>query len=421
MKKLKLIELTILMAVIVLLGDDGCDSSCLDFNSQLSHLFGLSHYVYCEQITAATPTTPAAYVALQTSVGAGLPNAVETYSPAGGFDCGTSMNGQAPLPHPKSWASVVSPAGSSSGAGLPRDPRPAAQPFTYRPYGYNNGFVPPSAILPNIPVPSTSSASIPVSCPPNPPDALVVNHLHNTVTRLGTCPFSTKATIPVGSRPLQVAVTPDATLAVVTSFDNAVNFINLSSNGVAFTLNTDASINPAGVAITPDGKKAYITSFNNIKPVILVIDIGSHAILATIPVGNWPQVVAITPDGSQAWVSYPFQNSIDIFDTLTNTETGGRIVASPAGIAFNSTGTRAYVASGGNPGTVVAFDTATLKQIATYTVGTIPVDVVVDPGGRFVVTNNFASANLSIIDTVTGMVVTGASNGKASLGLVPIF
>jgi DNA-binding beta-propeller fold protein YncE len=199
-----------------------------------------------------------------------------------------------------------------------------------------------------------------------------------------------------------------------------VNFIGLTANTVSFTLRTDPSINPAGIAITPDGTRAYVTSFNNINSVILVIDIASHAIMSTIPAAAWPQGAFVTPDGSQLWVSYPFGNEVDVFDTLTNTQSTARSVNAPSGIAFNSSGTRAYVASGGTPGTLVEFDTATFQKLTSYTVGSYPVDVNVLPGGRFVIVNNFGSGNLSIVDTATGKVASGPS-GAASLGLMRIY
>lgn len=72
----------------------------------------------------------------------------------------------------------------------------------------------------------------------------------------------------------------------------------------------------------------------------------------------WPQRLYISPDGSQLCVSYPFQNAIDLFDTLTNTTVTSRGANAPSGIAFNAAGTRAYVACGTGSGTVIAFETA---------------------------------------------------------------
>lgn len=424
--KIKIIEILVLASIIALLGDGGCDSSCLDFETSLNRFLGLSHYIQC----VGTPQTGyhAEESTLSISLSGGGVSPVATYVPASEFDCNTSDNGfGGPLPHMRSGAPIPSapaPFYRSPGSGNSREfdhAHPAAQTPLFKRYGYNDGYVAPGVVDPYIPVPSNSNQSVPSACPANPPDVLIVNHGHDSVTRLGTCPFSSKATIPVVSRPLQVAVTPDGALALVTSFDNAVNFIDLTSNTVSFTLKTDATINPAGVSITPDGKRAYVTSFNNVNSVILVIDIGSHAVLTTIPAGAWPQGAFVTPDGSQLWVSYPFGNEVDVFDTLTNTQTTARVVNSPSGIAFNMTGTRAYVASGGSPGSLVELDTATFQKLGSYTVGNYPVDVNVLPDGRFVVVNNFASGNLSIVDTATGMVVTGQSTGPTSLGLMRIY
>ncbi len=420
--KIKIIETLVLLSIIALLGagGDGCDGSCLDFDIQLSKLLGLSHYIICSKDPVS-----GVYGPMELSVNIPGLTSGETYAPTSAFDCGTSMDGQASLPHMKAAAAIPPDASVSPSLREPSaEVFPNVQGPPYRTYGWNDGYVPPTVIHPNIPVPSSSDRTVPSSCPARSPDVLIVNHLHNAVTRLGTCPLSTKATIQLVSRPLQVAVTPDGSQAIVTNFDNAISFINLSSNAVSFTLKTDGAINPAGVAITPDGKRAYVTSFNNFNPAILVIDIASHAIVTTISSANaWPKGVFITPDGSQAWISYPYSNEVDIFDTLTNTRSAARIVNSPQGIAFNSTGTRAYVASNGTPGTLVVFDTATLQSLKSYTVGTYPLDVKVMPGDQFVLVNNFGSANLSLVDTGSGKVETSkpADNVTQSLGLVPIY
>jgi YVTN family beta-propeller protein len=238
----------------------------------------------------------------------------------------------------------------------------------------------------------------PTTCDSTFPDVFRTDQLDAQVTRAGTCPFQVKARISVPPNPLQVAVTPDGTTAVVTSFFNAISFINLSTNQVTFTLNTDISINPHGLAISPDGTRAYVTSFNTNNAVVLVIDMASKQILATIPTIAFPQGATLTPDGSQLWITSPLGNAVDIIDTLTNTRATGRSIPQATDVAFNSTGTRAYVTS--SPNSVVAIDTGTYQVIKTYTVGQGPTDISMSYADAFLVVTCQTDGTIWIIDLV---------------------
>jgi YVTN family beta-propeller protein len=59
----------------------------------------------------------------------------------------------------------------------------------------------------------------------------------------------------------------------------------------------DSELNPqcgsAAVAITPDGTRVYVT--NAADTAVSVIDTGTNTMVATIPVGPFPEAVAITP------------------------------------------------------------------------------------------------------------------------------
>ncbi len=249
------------------------------------------------------------------------------------------------------------------------------------------------------------------------PDLLRVNHPNGLVDRISTCPFATVAHIPVVSRPLQIAITPDGRTALVTSFDNAVNFIDLASNKVTFTLKTDFTVNPDGIAITPDGARAYITSFNPDNSVVLVIDIASHTVIATIPVTSYPQGIFMTPDGTQAYVTFPLGGAVYIIDTLTNTVANTLGIQAPYGVAFNSTGSRAYITSNTAGGQVQVLETTRYQITQTYQVGLGPIDVAVTYGDRYVVVNNHDGNSISIIDTYNDKITTKATPGTAPLGI----
>ena len=200
---------------------------------------------------------------------------------------------------------------------------------------------PVSAFIPRqvLDLPFVPKYPAPTTCDPSWPDVFQTIHTNAEVTRISTCPFQIKATIPVQTRPLQVKVTPDGSTLLVTSFDNAVTFINLKTNQVTYTLNTDPDVNPHGLAISPDGSTAYITSFNPDNSVVQVIDIASRKVTATIPTITYPQGATLTPDGSQLWITSPYASVVDIIDTLTNTDVTQLDISDTTDVAFNSRGT----------------------------------------------------------------------------------
>jgi len=274
----------------------------------------------------------------------------------------------------------------------------------------------PQRIL-NLPfVPHVPPNTSPI-CSSSMPDVFQTNQLNAAVNRWHTCPFSLVATIPVVAAPLQVKITPDGSTALVTSFNNAVNFINLTSNTVAYTLMTDPSINPHGLAISPDGSRAYITSFN-MNDVVAVIDMASRSIIATIPTAvSFPQGATLTPDGSQLWITSPLSQGVDVIDTLSSTHVFSLNINQTTDVAFNSTGTLAFITSTATvPGTVVEVDTSNYQTVNTFTVGNGPTDIKMSYGDQWLVVNNNADVTVSVIDLVKNTVVTVKVGGNASPG-----
>jgi len=280
---------------------------------------------------------------------------------------------------------------------------------------------PPSVeSLPFAPVFSRDAevAAIPPCDPALQPFSYVVNHDHSTVTAVSPCPARVSKVIPVASRPLQVAMTPDARTAVVTSYDNALTFIDTASNTVSATMNVSQDLFPQGIAITPDGTKAYITSYIDIGPCVFVVDLVGRQVLTRISMPmEYPSSITLTPDGSQAWVSFLEQPGIVIVDTLTNTiATTLSNIASPVGIVFDSYNTKAYIASSTSPGTLFVLNAQTLDIVARVTVGFQPVDVNITPGGRWIFVTHTASDYVAVIDADTNTMVDKITVGPAALG-----
>lgn len=273
--------------------------------------------------------------------------------------------------------------------------------------------------LRDLPFTPPAPASAPTNCDSTFPDVLHPVHTLAVVTRYSSCPFQVTATIPVATRPLQVAITPDGTYALVTSFDNAVNFINLSTNKVTYTLMTDQSINPNGLAISNDGTRAYITSFVPDLPQVVVIDISNlngPKIIANIPLPTnliYPQGATLSPDNSQLWITSPLATAVGIIDTQTNTLATTLSIPESVDVAFNNIGTMAYITSqNSSPGTVYAVNADTYQVVNHYTVGATPTDIQMSYGNQFLVVNNSGDGSVSVIDLVQNQVKTNKSFGN---------
>jgi len=279
----------------------------------------------------------------------------------------------------------------------------------------------PQALL-NLPFPALGSANPQpfLACSASQPNVIQVNHDNASVNRISTCPFALVATIPVTSNPLQIEITPDGTTALVTSYNNAVNFINLATNQVTYTLSTGPNIFPNGIAITPDGQNFYITNFLPSGASLLEYNLTTHQQIFSMSAPTYPQNLVLSPDGAQLFVTFPYANQVWVLDTLTNTLVYTISVQAPRGIAFNSRGTKAYIASTDNPdlsvnpGFVKEFDTGTFQVTNTYNVDVGPNDVAVLYFDQFVMTTNYEGKSVSRINLLTGTVQTFPAGGQLS-------
>lgn len=251
------------------------------------------------------------------------------------------------------------------------------------------------------------------------PDVLMVNHSSATVTRYTSCRGPTVAVIPVAPNPLQVALTQDGSLAVVTSYDNAINFIDTSTN-MATQLSTP-SFYPSGVAISPDDSSAYVTSYidSTGPPALIRVDLITRQVAKTLQLPyQYPQSVGLTPDGAQAYVLFPFQGVLIIVDTLTMTVARTMYLPGPAyGVAFNSTGTQAYLGCRTEPGTIQVIDTATYQIVKSIQVGDNPTDLFI-LDDRVLLTNNFYGQSISVIDLGSLTVIQTLSAPGMPSGMV---
>ena len=292
------------------------------------------------------------------------------------------------------------------------------------------------------------------------PLGYVADHGDDDVVIVDAATNQTKGTIPVGHRPLGVAVDPEGAHVYVSNQDGtngSVSIIDVASKevidvavgndptGVALKLpgtvlyvanRVDRTVsvidtatnqiigsptvgdNPLGVAVDPAGTRVYVV--NKGSGTVSVIDTGTNQVVRTIDVGTNPTHVAVSPAGDRAYVTNNGLSSVSVINTTTLNVTGTIDVGGfPEGVAFSPDGARAYVANKGT-GTLSVIDTALHAVITTVTVGEDASDVSVAPDGSRVYVLNRGEKTISVVDTASNSEIDVDGNTSNGVTRIPV-
>lgn len=274
----------------------------------------------------------------------------------------------------------------------------------------------PEVISVTVTTPSGSSPSTPSSYFVYQGDwqVIVNDRLDASATVIDTITNTVVATIPTGSQPTSVQITPDGTKAyVVNRLSNNITVIDRATNTVIATIPVGSS--PFGLATTPDSTKAYVTNINTSD--VSVISTVTNSVIATVPVGPNPEGLAITPDGSKVYVLNDGDQSVSVISTASDTVIATVSVGSnPITIVITPDGTKAYVTNEPDD-TVSVIDIASNTVITTIPVGIDPEASAISPDGSVVYVANNTSNNVSVISTASNTVIATIPVGIAPIAV----
>ena len=196
---------------------------------------------------------------------------------------------------------------------------------------------------------------------------------------------------------------------------NTVSVINTVTNNVVASI--PVGDYPQGVSASPDGSKVYVSNYRDND--LSVISTYTNTVIATITVGPDPFGLASSPDGSHLYVTNTLSNNIVVVNTATNKiEASITVGARPVGMAINPDGSRVYVTnSDPNANSVSVINTATNLVITTIPVGTSPGGLILSPDGSTLYVINTGSNSLSIINTATNTVTSTIQVGAYPFGI----
>ncbi len=253
--------------------------------------------------------------------------------------------------------------------------------------------------------------------PASPGYAYVPNAISKDVSVINTATHTVEATIPVGTEPYYVAVTPDGSEVYIANlFAGTVSVINTTTNTVIATI--PVGDRPTGITVSPDGKNVYvaIASFGWLA----VISTGSHSVTGSILLdGGQLNAMSISQDGKWLYVTDPASNEVIIVNTATNAVLNNITVGGMSGvfdIATSPTGDRVYV-TGGSNNNLLVINSLTNTLIATIPLGYAAIGCAVSPDGSRVYVTNESNNLVSVINTGNNTVVATIPVGTSPEGI----
>jgi YVTN family beta-propeller protein len=233
------------------------------------------------------------------------------------------------------------------------------------------------------------------------------------------------ATVAVGSRPLDMTLSPDGSRLYVVNNgpggatnQGRISVVDTSTFSVITTTNPLGLGFPFEMGISPSSARGYlaVSKFSGATTTgadrVLIFDTVTDTIVGSIPItgspslpnGTGPIGVALTPDGSRAYVTARLEDRVYVINTITSSVMGGIAVGDrPVGITVSPNGTRVYVANGLNA-TVSVINTSTNTVINTIAFGSgtsaSRTRIALTPDGkRAYITADNTVGNIAIIDT----------------------
>lgn len=232
---------------------------------------------------------------------------------------------------------------------------------------------------------------------------VVANKAEATVSLIDLASGKVAATLPVGTGPHEVAVSPDGRLALIANYGtggqpgSSLTLIDIPGAKVVKTIDLGAYHRPHGMAFLGNNR-ALITS--EASKSLLEVNIQSGKVVRSLRTGQeLSHMVAVTPDGSRAFVANIRSGSITAFDLkarkkIADVQTG----AGAEGIAVTPDGRQVWVTNR-EADTVAVVDASSLKIVKTIEAAAFPIRAEATPDGKRVLVSLAKSGDLAVFST----------------------
>lgn len=231
---------------------------------------------------------------------------------------------------------------------------------------------------------------------------LVANKSDDTLSFLDLSAGEVVTTVPTGTGPHEVAVSPDGRTAVVTDYGrdtagNTLTRVDVVAGQVSGTIDLGDHTRPHGVRFLPDGRRVAVTTEGSRS--LLVVDVESGDIETVIPTRQEvSHMVALSDDAQRAFVANIGSGSLSVI--ALDAEDPRHLRSIPTGDGAEGltvAGGQVWVTNRGE-NTVSVIDPDSLEVAKTLEAGNFPIRAETTPDDSRVLVTNARSAELGVYD-----------------------
>ena len=252
----------------------------------------------------------------------------------------------------------------------------------------------------------TPTATLTVSETPTPAGTATATATATETATTGETPVATStpsASATITATPsVPETATPTPTLSgaglayVSNSASHSVSVIDVGTNAVVNSIPVGTV--PFGVAVDPAAMRAYVTNF--FDRTLSIINTASNQVINTLSVGTLPRGVAVNSSGKRVYVANELSGTLSVIDTLTDDVTSIALGGRPYGVDVNPVAEEQVFVTDASAGILNVLNTAQ-GDITTVSVGAAPFGVAVHPTGSFAYVANSGSDSVSIVASDT--------------------
>ena len=230
---------------------------------------------------------------------------------------------------------------------------------------------------------------------------LVANKAEATLSFVDLASGEVVATVPTGTGPHEVAVSPDGGTAAVADYGaqaggSTLTVVDVPRARVVRTVELGEHTRPHGIAFLDDRRVAVTTEGSGS---LLLVDVEAGKVETAVPTGQRvSHMVALDPRRERAYVANIGSGSMTVVDLAAGAKVADVATGAGAeGIAVSPADGRVWVTNR-EADTVTAVDPESLEVVATLPSKEFPIRAEATPDGRWVLVSNAESGTLTVID-----------------------